>query len=121
MAPTDAASALQGNRPRPSTVRPIVPAIPLPYIQKRKQHATVPTKAEEVPAPVTSADTPKTMSPPVTDIPPTANGNVDVTEQAEGEPELPSVTTAVQEIEDGADASVDDDQEVTAEVSPAGE
>jgi hypothetical protein len=119
MAPTDAASALQGNRPRPSTVRPIVPAIPLPYIQKRKQHAAVPTKAEEVPAPVTSADTPKTTSP-VADIPPTANGNVDVTEHAEGEPELPSVTSAVQEVEDGADASVDDVQEVTAEVSPAG-
>jgi hypothetical protein len=37
MASKDAANALQANRTRPGAPRSIVPAIPLPYIQKRKQ------------------------------------------------------------------------------------
>jgi len=122
MAPTDAANALQGNRPRPSTVRPIVPAIPLPYIQKRKQHVIASTKAEEVPASVTSADPPITTSPPVADIPPTtANGNADATEHAEVGAELPPVVPAIQGVEGSVDASVDEVQEVTRELAPTGE
>lgn len=116
MAPTDAANALQGVRPRPSTIRPIVPAIPLPYIQKRKQHATAPPKAEEVPAPVTYIETPKTTSSQVADIPPpTANGSVDATEQAEVEAELPPATPVGQEVEDSANTPVDEAQEATVE------
>lgn len=42
MAPSEAAKNLQGNRARPRT---IVPAIPLPYIQKRKL-ATPPRRKE---------------------------------------------------------------------------
>lgn len=122
MAPTDAANALQGNRPRPSTVRPIVPAIPLPYIQKRKQHAVAPTKTEEVPTSVASADPPTTTSPLVADIPPTtANGNADATEHAEIGAELPLVTPAIQEVEDSTDAQVDEVQKSTAELSLTGE
>jgi hypothetical protein len=122
MAPTDAANALQGNRPRPSTVKPIIPAIPLPYIQKRKQHAVAPTKTEEVLAPMTSASPPITTSPLVADIPPTTvNGNADATEHAEVVAELPSVALAIQAVEGSADAPVDEVQEATAEPSLTGE
>jgi hypothetical protein len=122
MAPTDAANALQGNRPRPSTVRPIVPAIPLPYIQKRKHHAVAPTKTEEVPASVTSADPPITTSPPVADIPPpTTNGNADATEHAEVGAELPPITPVIQAVDDSVDASVDEVQEAAGELALTGE
>jgi hypothetical protein len=122
MAPTDAANALQGNRPRPSIVKPIVPAIPLPYIQKRKQHAVAQTKTEGVPASVTSADPPITTSPPVANIrPTTANGNADATEHAVVGAELPPVAPAIQAVEDSADAPVDEVQVATAELSLTGE
>jgi hypothetical protein len=121
MAPTDAANALQGNRPRPSTVRPIVPAIPLPYIQKRKQHAVPQTKTEQVPAPVSAVDPPITTSPPVADIPlAAANGNADATGHAEVEAEIPPVNSAIQAVEDSADAPLNEIQEATAEVSAPG-
>lgn len=55
MAGPNAAKNLQGNRPRP---RPIVPAIPLPYIQKRKQSLKSETKSE-LKAPNDSSTTPK--------------------------------------------------------------
>ncbi len=122
MAPTDAANALQGNRPRPSTIRPIVPAIPLPYIQKRKQYATAPAKIEVVPAPVSSADTPKPTSLPVVDISPhIANGQADATGHTEVEAEPPPVTPIIQQAEDSADDPADEVPEAIAEISSAGE
>ena len=120
MASTEAANALQSHRPRPSTARPIVPAIPLPYIQKRKQHASVPTKKEEVLAQVTSVDTSKTTSPLVADSPvPSANGNADSSGHAEVEAEFPAVVSASQEVKDSPDVLVDEVQEATPDASPA--
>jgi hypothetical protein len=64
MAPLpDVAKGSQGHRQRPSNAR-IVPAIPLPYIQKRKQQAAAGKKSEEKssaaqpPTPVSSAPSP---------------------------------------------------------------
>ena len=62
MGPTDAGNALQSNRSRPSMLRPIVPAIPLPYIQKRKQTAAAPKKFEEVPIAEASGETLSTLT-----------------------------------------------------------
>src|SRR6266487_2866145 len=62
MAPTDAANALQSNRSRSSMIRPIVPAIPLPYMQKRKQTAPAPKKPEEVPVAESPAETLSTIT-----------------------------------------------------------
>lgn len=120
MAPPGAANALQGNRPRPSTARPIIPAIPLPYIQKRKQHAATPKKTEVVPISVPPADAPTTTSSPVTDIPPaTVNGNADAIEEIEVGAELPPVIPATRSVEDNVEAPVGEVQE-TAEASLAG-
>ena len=60
MAPaTEAAKALQSNRPRPTVARPIIPAIPLPYMTKRKQYvAPAPSDEQKVSIP--------TVTPPVT-------------------------------------------------------
>jgi len=53
MAPaSNSAKALQQNRSRPAVPRAVVPAIPLPYIQKRQQQDAARAKAkEEVVAP----------------------------------------------------------------------
>lgn len=59
--PADAARALQGSRARPAA-RPIVPAIPLAYTQKRKKQVIVPQKLDE-PAP--AVETVSAPSPPV--------------------------------------------------------
>ncbi len=118
MASSNAANAIQGNRPRPSTVRPIVPAIPLPYIQKRKQRTPAPPKSDEVPPPEASADTPKPMSPLIADIlPATANGNTDATERAEVEAELSPVTLATEEVGESVDASFNELQHTIVEDS----
>jgi hypothetical protein len=48
MAPTsNSAKAMQHNRPRPTVPKPIVPAIPLPYIQKRQQQLAARENAKE--------------------------------------------------------------------------
>jgi hypothetical protein len=75
MASMDAAKALLGIRTRPQTTRPIVPAIPLPYIQKRKQHAATPTKVEGDHAAALTIETPTSSSPPPT----AANGSLILT------------------------------------------
>jgi hypothetical protein len=73
--PANAAKALQANRPRP-TARAIVPAIPLPYIQKRKQQAVVPKKVEEEISPTPIADVQTPSSPVAVDTSPVvANGS----------------------------------------------
>ncbi len=47
MAPSnEAANALQRNTKRPTPIRPIIPAVPLPYTQRRTKHAAVSKTAE---------------------------------------------------------------------------
>ncbi|KAJ5047388.1 uncharacterized protein L3040_003215 [Drepanopeziza brunnea f. sp. 'multigermtubi'] len=100
MAPaTVAAKALQQNRPRP---RPVVPVIPLSYIQKRQQQQAARAGSREQAA----ASPPvfqefRSLSPPDSEITPLiANGSSDVqvSEKAEAEEEVvepasPSVAT----------------------------
>jgi hypothetical protein len=101
MAPvSNSLTGLQHNRPRPTVSKPIVPAIPLPYIQKRKQQLAAREKAKEniaptpivepksSPTPPPSSPTPPKSSPtsPPSEIVPTiVNGSVDthVAEKAE--------------------------------------
>jgi hypothetical protein len=101
MAPvSNSLTGLQHNRPRPTVSKPIVPAIPLPYIQKRKQQLAAREKAKEniVPTPIVepkSSPTPPPSSPTPTKSSPTSppseivptivNGSVDthVAEKAE--------------------------------------
>lgn len=121
MAPTDTANGLLGSRPRPSTVRHIIPAIPLPYIQKRKQHAAMPKKTEEVPIFTSPADTPTTTSPPIVDIPAcAANGDVDAIGDVQVDAELPPATPATRTVENDVETPVGEAQEDTAEAPPAG-
>ena len=64
MAPTtNSAKALQQNRPRPAVPRAVVPAIPLPYIQKRQQQDAARAKAKEEAAAPTVVETPTPSSP----------------------------------------------------------
>lgn len=64
MAPASAAQSLQGHRPRPSTSKPIVPVIPLHYMQKRKQNVpATPKKVEEDKALTPATPTPTPSSP----------------------------------------------------------
>lgn len=75
MAPHNAAHSLQGHKQRPSVVKPIVPAIPLPYIQKRKQNSVSVKKAEDdkiiTPASATQhVATPTAVSPAAAASPP---------------------------------------------------
>lgn len=121
MAPIDAGSSLQGNRKRPSAGRPIIPVIPLPYIQKRKQHATTPKKIEEVPVLMPSADMTTTKPPSVTGIvPATSRGNVDATGDVEVGVEPSQATSVTIADEDGVGAPVDEVQGATADTSSAG-
>src|ERR1700694_1315700 len=115
MAPADAANSLKGNRPRPSAVRTIVPAIPLPYIQKRKQYATAAARVEEAPAPLASAETPKTTSTPVTDDSENANGLTDVTGNAEVDADLSPDNLNLCVVKDSVETPADEVQEGTAE------
>jgi hypothetical protein len=64
MAPaSNSAKALQQNRPRPAVPRTVVPAIPLPYIQKRQQQDAARAKAKEQAAVPTTVETPEPSSP----------------------------------------------------------
>lgn len=51
------AKALQGYRTRPTVAKPVVPAIPLPYIQKRKNQSTPLKKTEAEPTAIATAKT----------------------------------------------------------------
>src|SRR5450432_3665604 len=108
MASIEAARALQANRPRPSAVRPIVPAIPLPYIQKRKQNSVPPKKVEEAPFSAPSSDPVPTPSSPATDVPPVvANGASGIDESPEIAPEPEPVNAATSAIEGKVEPRVD--------------
>ncbi|RFU33631.1 hypothetical protein B7463_g2697, partial [Scytalidium lignicola] len=50
------AKALQGNRTRPTVSKPVVPAIPLPFIQKRKQRGPSLKKTEEPPVAMSKSE-----------------------------------------------------------------
>jgi hypothetical protein len=64
MAPaSNSAKALQQNRPRPTVARAVVPAIPLPYIQKRQQQEAARAKAREEAATPNVVGTPAPSSP----------------------------------------------------------
>jgi hypothetical protein len=72
MAPaSNSSKSLQQNRPRPTVPRAIVPAIPLPYIQKRKQQQAAREKASEEAVQATQAavvEAPSSPTPPSTEI-----------------------------------------------------
>jgi hypothetical protein len=64
MAPaSNSAKALQQNRPRPALPRTVVPAIPLPYIQKRQQQEATRAKAKEEATAPSVVETPTPSSP----------------------------------------------------------
>jgi hypothetical protein len=64
MAPaSNSAKALQQNRPRPAVPRAVVPAIPLPYVQKRQQQEAARARAREEAATPTVVETPAPSSP----------------------------------------------------------
>jgi hypothetical protein len=64
MAPaSNSAKALQQNRPRPAVPRTVVPAIPLPYVQKRQQQEAARARAREEAATPTVVETPAPSSP----------------------------------------------------------
>jgi hypothetical protein len=125
MAPVDAANALQSNRPRPSTRRSIVPAIPLPYIQKRKQQGVVPKKTEEIPASSQAIESPSTNSPPgLVTIPIITNGSTEVTpssELDEGNAPVTSATSVTLAAEDISDTQLAAEQGDVAAPAVAGE
>lgn len=83
MAPTsNSATVLQQNRLHPTVARRVLPAIPLPYIQKRKQQEAAKTKAKArdreqaqaaTPVPVEiEIETPPPQTPPTSQITPGA-------------------------------------------------
>lgn len=75
MAPQSApAKGLQQNRPRPIVPRAIIPAIPLPYVQKRKQQEAARAKArgEEITVAVV-AEAPSITSPKDVEVPQIVN------------------------------------------------
>jgi len=70
--------AVPHNRQRPAALRTIVPAIPLPYIQKKKQQQVAREKAKEevIQPPILEPE--PSQTPPQTEItPPIANGSSD--------------------------------------------
>jgi hypothetical protein len=82
MAPSsNSAKALQQNRPRPTVPRAIIPAIPLPYVQKRQQQEAARAKAkEEAAAAVVTpvVETPSSPSPPASETTPAVvNGSAE--------------------------------------------
>ncbi|KAH8808529.1 hypothetical protein F5884DRAFT_900758 [Xylogone sp. PMI_703] len=107
------AKALQGNRTRPTVPKPVVPAIPLPFIQKRKQQSISLKKPDEVPAATSQSGTqdlnigsPSSASAGTA----VANGSVDghITENQDGvaSQTLP-LTAAVAKTEDGSSEYID--------------
>lgn len=78
MAPTtNSPKAIQHSRSRPSVPKAIVPAIPLPYIQKRKQQvaALEKTKENAQPAPAVDPQQSSPTTPPAVVEPAVANGS----------------------------------------------
>ncbi|KAE8453630.1 hypothetical protein EG329_009141 [Mollisiaceae sp. DMI_Dod_QoI] len=93
--PSSPAKGLQQNRPRPTVPRTIIPAIPLPYIQKRKQQEAARAKAKEEAIVPVVVEAPTSSTPPVVDLtPPIVNGSDgQESEKAEEPAEQPVVST----------------------------
>jgi hypothetical protein len=98
MAPTsNSPKAMQHTRSRPSVPKAIVPAIPLPYIQKRKQQVAARQNAKErekedaQPAPATEPQSPPAPPPAVVE-PAVANGSF--VEHGDSEPKEASEETS---------------------------
>jgi hypothetical protein len=74
--PSNSPKAMQHSRSRPSVPKAIVPAIPLPYIQKRKQQVAAREKAKEdaQPGPVVEPQSSPTTTSTVVE-PAVANGS----------------------------------------------
>ena len=69
MAPTSNSSKLvQHNRPRQATPKAIVPAIPLPFIQRKKQQLAAREKAKEEAAQTQIVEPEPEVTPPVAEI-----------------------------------------------------
>lgn len=82
MAPaSNSTKTLQQNRPRPTAPKAIVPAIPLPYVQKRKQQQAAREKASEEAVQDTQPavmEAPSSPTPPPTEAAPSvANGSTE--------------------------------------------
>jgi hypothetical protein len=94
MAPVgNSAKALQQNRPRPAVPRAIIPAIPLPYVQKRQQQQEAArAKAREEAAATPVVETPSSPTLPAIEATPTiVNGSSEnAPEKAEEIAELSS-------------------------------
>ncbi|KAE9376995.1 hypothetical protein N431DRAFT_542445 [Stipitochalara longipes BDJ] len=99
MAPaSNSAKALQQNRPRPAVPRTVVPAIPLPYVQKRQQQEAARARAREEAAAPTVVETPAPSSPASTTAhtsPAIVNGSSkeQIAERPEESTEVASPTT----------------------------
>ena len=124
MAPaSNTSKSFQQNRPRPTVPKTVIPAIPLPYIQKRKQQQAAREKATEeaIQAPQTAVvEAPTSPTPPATEIAPSVvNGSSDshATEKVEefNEPaEVEAVTIPVLE-EDVVDQAANGEPEESVE------
>lgn len=110
--PADAAKALQSNRQRPSTR--VVPAIPLPYLQKRKQNIPTPKKVEEETA-LPVAETPTSLSPAAADLSPVVNTN-GVSDDADAGSEVIEPITPITP----ATPAVEEEVKVSGEVEEVG-
>lgn len=116
MAPTsNSATSLQQNRVRPAAARRVVPAIPLPYIQKRKQQDAALAKAQEeaaIPTPAEAAEAveaPSSPTPPASETAtPVINGPAEheseITESSvEPSPPQTPATPATPALEEGGE------------------
>jgi hypothetical protein len=124
MAPaSNSTKTLQQNRPRPTVPKAIIPAIPLPYIQKRRQQQAVREKTTEeaIQVPQTAViEAPTSPTPPTTEIAPSViNGSSDshATEKVEevNEPSEVEAATAPVFEEDVVGKSANGEQEESVE------
>jgi hypothetical protein len=94
MAPSsNPAKGLQQNRPRPTVPRTIIPAIPLPYVQKRKQQEAARAKAREEASSVAVVEAPTSPTPtpkPAEETSLTVNGSEDQESEKVDEPSEPA-------------------------------
>lgn len=93
MAPaSNPAKGLQQNRPRPTVPRPIIPAIPLPYVQKRKQQEAARAKAREEAA-AAVVEPPTSPQPKLDENTKIVNGSEDQESNTKEEPTEPAVAS----------------------------
>ena len=104
--------AVPHNRQRAGAPRAIVPAIPLPYIQKKKQQQAARERVKEEVAQPPALEPEPSQTPPQTEItPPIANGSSD--EHAPDETEQITEPTKATEASEATDAL-----EVTSSPTP---